>query len=188
MKVTSLLFLMIGGAALASGTAYPDPSGPASQQTSRESAANTVSDRPQDAEHPTLTAGGKRQKDGIPSDERQDLRHVSGKNHPRSPATRVKDRPKQLPNSRVRFPSGNATTFHQLGSDKSGGTAKGGLIQHEVVNSALPVRPANVIRPTAPLLNSVRHHGANPAVIGGSANSNGRSTGAINGTGVHRRP
>jgi hypothetical protein len=36
------------------------------------------------------------------------------------------------------------------------------------------------------LHNNVRHHGANPAVIGGPTKSGGVSTGEINGTNVHR--
>jgi hypothetical protein len=188
MKATCLLLLTICCAALTPGTAYADPSGPTSQQTSRESVANTVSDHPQDAEHAALTEAGKRKKNGNPSDERRAPGHVSGKNHPRSHGTLTKDRPKQLPNSQRRSPSGNAMNLHQPGSDKSGGAAKGGFIQQETVKGAPPVRSANVIRPTAPLLNNVRHRGANPAVICGSANSDGRNTEAINGTGVHRRP
>ena len=35
---------------------------------------------------------------------------------------------------------------------------------------------------------NVRHHGSNPAVIGGSANSDGRSTGGLKGTRMPRRP
>ena len=78
--------------------------------------------------------------------------------------------------------------LHQPGSDKSGGAAKGGLIQNETVHNALPVRPSSVVRPTAPSLNNVRHRGPNPAVIGGSANSDRRNTGAINGTRMNRKP
>jgi hypothetical protein len=72
--------------------------------------------------------------------------------------------------------------LHQPGSAKSGG----GSIQHGTVNRALRVRP-NVVRPAAPPLSSVRHRGANPGVVSGSANSDGRNTGAINGTRMNRR-
>jgi hypothetical protein len=188
MKATCLLFLMISCVLLTPGTAYGDPSSPASQQTPPENAANTVSDHPQDAEHAAPADGGKRQKDGNPSGGRRGNRQVSGKNHPRSPATMTKNRLKQLPKNRERSPSGNAMNLHQPGSDKSGGAAKGGLIQRETVNTALPRRPPSVIRPSVPLLNNVRHRGANPAVIGGAANSDGRNTGVINGARVHRRP
>ena len=107
-------------------------------------------------------------------------------------AYRKANRPKQLPNSRRRSIPGNAMNLHQPGSDKSGAAAKGGLIQNETANNALPVRPPSAVRPrqrVSPSLNNVRHRGPNPAVIGGSAgNSNSRNTGAINGTRMHRKP
>ena len=86
--------------------------------------------------------------------------------------------------------------LHQPGSDKSGAAAKGGLIQNETVNNALPVRPPGAVRPTAaslnPSFNNVRHRGPNSAVVsgsaGGSANLNSRNTGAINGTRMNRKP
>jgi hypothetical protein len=187
MKATCLLFLMISYAALTPGTTYAGSSSSRPQQASPESAADTVSDHPQDAGQPAPAAGGKRQKDNNPSGEQGVRRHVSGKNQPRS-LTTIKVRPKQLPNNRELFPSRNAMNFHQPGSDKSGAAVKNGLIQRKTVNSVVPVRTANVNQPTVPLRNNARHRGANPAVIGGSANSAGRNSGAINGTGVHRRP
>jgi hypothetical protein len=186
MKTTCLLFfLMVSCAASMQGTGYAAPSNPASQQTFHGSAANKASDNP----HGAPAANRKHQKGGKPSDEQPDRRHVSDKNHPLSRASLTgANRPNQLPNNREHFPSGNAMKLHQPGSDNSGGAARGGLIQHETVNSALPVRPANVIRPTMPSLTNVRNRGANPAVIGGSANSDGRKNGAINGTRMIRRP
>jgi hypothetical protein len=188
MKATRLLFLMISYAALTPGTTYAGSSSSRPQEAPPETAADTVSDHSQDAGQAAPAAGGKRQKDRGPSGEQRDRRHVSGKNQPRSLATEIKVRPKQLPNNRERFPSRNAMNFHQPGSDKPSGAAKAGLIQHETVKTAVPRRPPSVTRPSVPLLNNVRHRGANPAVIGGPANSAGRNTGAINGTVVHRRP
>jgi hypothetical protein len=78
--------------------------------------------------------------------------------------------------------------LHQPGSDKSGGVAKGGLIQHQTLNNALAVRTPSVVRPTVPALNNVRHRSPNPAVVAGSVNSDSRNTGAINGTRMNRRP
>jgi hypothetical protein len=74
------------------------------------------------------------------------------------------------------------------GSNKSGGAAKGGLIRQGQANGTQSLRPPDVVRPRAPSLNNVRHRGANPAVIGGAANSDARDSGAINGTRVHRKP
>jgi hypothetical protein len=78
--------------------------------------------------------------------------------------------------------------LHQPGSDKSGGAAKSGFIRNQTVNNALAVRTPSVARPTVPLLNNVRHRSANPAVVGGSANSHSSNTGAINGSRMIHRP
>jgi hypothetical protein len=119
--------------------------------------------------------------------------NASGKNHPRNrasltPATRLKS----IPYSRKRSMPGNAINSHRPDSDKSGGAANGGLVRNEPVNNALPVRPTSAVRaPVAslnPSLNTVRHRGPNPAVVSGSANSLSRTTGAINGTRMNRKP
>ncbi len=188
MKALCFFFLVICCATLKSGTAFADSPSPTSQQTSPASSTNTVNVHPQDAEHAAPVDAGKGQKHGKPSDGRQDNRKVSGKNHPRGPASTMKVRPKQPSNSREGSQPGNPTRLHQPGLDKSGTPTDSGSRQGEIANTALPRRPPSVIRPSVPLHNDVRHRGANPAVIGGSANSNSRSTGAINGTGMHRRP
>ncbi len=187
MKATGLLFLILtmSGAGLMHGASYAAPS----QQTSAESSANTASDHPHGAEHAAPANDGKRQKEGNPSDEQRDRCHASDKNHPRSRASlTAANRPKQLPKSRKRSIPGNAMNLHQPGSDKSGGAAKGGLLQNDRVNNTLPVRPPCVVRPTLPLPNNARHRGPNPAVVGGSARSDSRNTGAINGTRMSRNP
>jgi hypothetical protein len=119
--------------------------------------------------------------------------NASGKNHPRNRASVTPaNRSKRLPYSRKRSMPENAMNSHQPGSDKSGGAAKGGLVRNEPVNNALPVRPTSAVRAPVtslnPSLNCVRHRGPNPAVVTGSANSNRRNAGAINGTLMHRRP
>jgi hypothetical protein len=189
VRATCLLFLTLSCAALMSGTAYAAPSTPASQQTSSESAAKIVSGDPRDAAHGAPANEGNHRKYGKPSDEQRDRRNVSDTKIARSRAGLLKaNRPKPLPNAQERFSPGNALNLQQPGSNKSVGAAMGGLIQQGTVNTALRVRPTNVLRPTVPLTNNVRHHGANPAVIGGSANSDGRKNGAINGTRMIRRP
>lgn len=188
MKAICLLSLMISYTALTDGTAYAHPANPTSQQTSPESPTAKGSNRPQDAEHAAPANGGKGQKGGSYAAGRRDNRQVSAKNHPRSSAAIRNDRSKHPLNDRERSPSGNAMNGLQPGSYKSSVVAPRAMIHGDTVNSALPVRPARVIRPAFPLPNNVHHHGANPAVIGGSANSSSRSTGAIDGTDVHRRP
>lgn len=188
MKALCFFFLAICCATLKSGTAFAGSPSPTSQQTSPASSTNTVNAHPQDAEHAAAVDGGKGQKQGKPSDGRQDNRKVSGKNHPRGPATTTKVRPKQPSNTRERLQPGNPTRLHQPGLDKSAVPTDSGLLQAEIGNTALPRRPPSVTRPSVPLHNDVRHRGANPPVVGGSAISNNRSSAAINGTAMHRRP
>jgi len=167
------------------------PWGPASQQTSRESSANTASDHPGDpAQRDAAPPRDERhQTEGKASHEQRDHSRASDTNHPPSRASLTKvNRPKQLPNSRQRSLPGNAMNLHPPGSDKSAGAAKGGLIQNETVNNVLPVRTPSVVRPTVPALNNVRHRGPNPAVVGGSPISHSSNTGAINGTRMNRKP
>jgi hypothetical protein len=189
MKAACLLFLTVSCAALMPGTDYAAPSNPASQQKSLESAAKTVSDYPRDGEHAAPSDDRKHQKDGKTSDEQRDYRHASDKDPLRSRASLTKaNRPKQLPNRQKCAIPGHAMNLHQPGSTKSGGAREDGLIQNGAVNNTQPVRPPSVVRPTVQSPNNVRHRGANPAVIGGSANSDSRNTGAINGTRMIRRP
>jgi len=72
-------------------------------------------------------------------------------------------------------------------SRQSGGAARDGLTQNKIPSNALPIRPRSaVIRPSVPSLNNMRHRGANPAVVGGPAISQGRNSGAITGTRMYR--
>jgi hypothetical protein len=190
VKITRLVFILTCAALLASRTSYAAQSYPASQQLSSESAASTVR-KSQEANHAILADSGKQRKDGNLSDGRRETRHMPEKNHPRSPAiitTITKDRHEEAPNNRKSSQSGNAMNPHHPGSDKSHGLAKGGSTRQETGNRAMRVRPPSAVRPTVPPLNNSRHRGANPAVIGGSANSGGRNSGVINGTHMNRRP
>jgi hypothetical protein len=162
--------------------------GPASQQTSP---ANSASDHPRDPDALHRDAAsprdGRHQTGGKASDEQRNHGRASDPNHPPSRAPLIKvNRPKQLPNSRQRSLPGNA--LHQPGSNKSGGAAKGGLIQNETVNNALAVRTPSVVRPTVLSPNNVRHRSPNPAVVSGSPNSHSSNTGSINGTRMSRKP
>jgi len=189
MKTTILLFLAIGCAALMQETTYADSASPASQQTSSRTATKTNSDHPRDAQLAAPAEDAKNQKAGKPPGEMPDYRNASYRNHPRNDASLNKgNRPKQLPSSRNHSKPANAMNLHQPGPNKFNSAAKGGATHQEAVNSALPVRPSTEARSTAPSLENVRHRGANPAVIGGSANSYSGNTGAINGTRMNRKP
>jgi hypothetical protein len=93
-------------------------------------------------------------------------------------------RPKQSPTSRRRSQVGNATKFHQPGSDKSVGTVKSGFIGTPTVSCA---RTPSAARSAVPSFNNTRHRTPNPAVVSGSTNSHSNNTAAINGTRINRR-
>lgn len=101
------------------------------------------------------------------------------------PAPGKASRPKQSPTSQRHPAVGNATKFHQRGSDKSVGAVKGGFIGTATVSGG---RTPSVTRPAAPSINNVRHRAANPAVVSGSAISHSSNTAAINGTRMSRKP
>jgi hypothetical protein len=203
MKVLCFRFLIpiltMGCAVWMRGTSYAAPS----QQKSAESSANEKSAKPaSDPPHDKVSHdpgrvapadSGKPQNGGTSSDEPRDHHQASSKNPPgiRRSLTAA-NRPKQLPISRKGSLPGNAMNLHPPGSDKSGGAAKGGFIKNEKVNRVLTARPTGVARSTVaslnPLPNHVRHRGPNPAVVGGSANPASSNTGALNGTGMNRRP
>jgi hypothetical protein len=185
MKATCFLFLMIVCAALTPETGYAAQSDSASQQAPSQSPANAISDHPPGGEHVAAADDSKNLKDKKPS-ERQ--RKSPDKDDPFNRASlTTSNRRNQTLNSRERSTSGMPMNLHRLGSDKSGASARGGSIHHETFNRAVPVRPAS-IRPRVPLPDNVRHRGANPAVIDGSAISNNRNAGAIDGAHMNRRP
>jgi hypothetical protein len=188
MNARWLFFLVICCAVVTPAIIFAASHSPTPQQTSSECVANTISDHPQDAGRAARADGGKREREGNPFGERRNLRHLSGKDHPNSPASTVKNHAKQIPKNRHHSPSGNTLSAHQLGPDKSLFNARPGLMQHGTANAAVPRGQPSVVRPGVPALNKVRHHGANPPVIGGEANSDGKHTAVIDGTRMHRRP
>lgn len=121
----------------------------------------------------------------------------TSKNQPRSHARLTgANSPKQPPGRRKRPIPQNPVDLPPLRSEQSSGAAKGQFFQNKTGDNALPVRPKNVVRPTLaslhPLLNrspsNVRHNGSASAFIGGSENSERRSSGTLNGTGMHHKP
>lgn len=97
-------------------------------------------------------------------------------------------RPKQIPNGQRRSPSESVLSPHQPGAVQPAGTEKGSLTKTESANEAQGIRQRGAIRPTTLSLASVRHRGANPPAIGGTAISGRTNNGTINGTGMHRKP
>jgi hypothetical protein len=185
MKAACLLFLTMSCAVLIHGTDYAAPS----QQTSAESSANTVGGHPHDAKHTAGPDRKKSRKKGNPSNEQRDSRYASGKNSPRSRASlTAAKRPKHLPKSRKSSSIKKAMNLHQSGSAKSDEAPPGGLIRNDTFNNTLTGRRPSVVRAPVQSPDNVRHHSPNPAIVGGSANSDIKNNGGLNGTRMSRKP
>ena len=114
----------------------------------------------------TASDGPRASEDGTATPKRPDQPKVPDKRRPVAPTA---NGPKQLPNQQNRIQSRSA-------------------MYGQVASKTSPIRPTNLVRPPAASPSHVRHHSPNSAVITGSANSNTRSTGAINGTRMSHRP
>ena len=95
--------------------------------------------------------------------------------------------PKPLPRRQTHFPSEGAMNPRR-GPDGSSPAAKGALIQNPTAGRRPPVRLPGPIGAAEPPLSKVRHRSPNPPVVAGSAELSKRSTGAIDGIQVHRKP
>lgn len=190
MKPASLLLLLaIGCAVLMPEIAPAQRSDSVSRPPSSQGRASTVSGGPSDSAHHTHPGGVKSLTDKKPFDKQPDHRPVPDKTQPRGGAGVSKaSRPDQLPNGREPTGHGNSANLRQADRNRVVPAAKGAPTKDETVSDTLPVRPPTVVPHTGPSHNNVQHHSPNPAVIGGSANSNARNTGAISGTGLHRKP
>jgi hypothetical protein len=178
MKAGALVFLSVSLAMLMHGTGSVALSGAAPPQTSSTNSVNPVGDHSRNAEHATEDGMSAGKHPG----ELRNHRHVSGKNPGRSRASVTKpDRTGQLLKDQKHF--GNASDFHQQVPDKSQGAAVGAVGPGKGSKSGVLVRPP--VRSDVASLNSVRHRGANPAVVVGSVNSKTRNTGSINGTSIN---
>jgi len=109
-------------------------------------------------------------------------RRVRGDSHP---ASQNVNRRKPLPGTRSTM--GKVMNVHQPGSAKSSGGAKSGFSRSETVNNALAARPPNLLRPSVPSFNNVRHRNPNPAVVSGSLTSHGGNTGTLVGTRMNHK-
>lgn len=99
---------------------------------------------------------------------------------------------KQLPKRQAHLPSARA--MNPRGSaDRSAPIARASFIQNSTTGRYRPVRPRSSVGAApsgaaASLRSNVRHRSPNPAVIAGSSDLSKRSTGAIDGRQVPRRP
>jgi hypothetical protein len=177
MKVTCLLLLTIINAQLAHGTLYAAPPNPAQNQTASESAPKVVSaqtNRPSGdgAPHYDARAGG----------ETRHSRRAARSRPPSKAVAANSTRPEQIARHRESSAAGNPANVRSFAPAQSGAVVNHSSPQNEAIYRALPVRPGAAIRPASPFAGTARHRDPNAAVIGGAANSNIRSTAAINGT------
>jgi hypothetical protein len=183
MKTTACFFVLMAAiGALMPGTSQ------AWQQTAPASTTNTAAVHRTGTQHSNTASSGNRHTEGKTSDRKPDSHKTSGKTPPRGPVARATRRPKQLPNNKEHFAPEKNGNLRLPDSLTSRGATNGGPNQEDTLHSAALVRPLKGIRPALPSLNNSRHHEAYPSTIGGPANSASRTTVAISGTDVHRRP
>ena len=175
MRAIRPLLLTLTNAALVSGALYAAPTNRPSDQTASQAAPNAVS--PQSNRR---SGDGGAQSDASKSGERQAPRRAET-NRPRLKVPLARPhRPQPIAAQRT-LPQ--AVTPANLPSSAPAPSAvvNRGSPQNEAIYRALPVRPANVIRPVAPAAGNLRHRDPNPPVVGGAPSSNSRNTAAIDG-------
>jgi hypothetical protein len=185
-----LLFLTISGALLLRGTGYAVPPGPSSQQASAQDAANAAGDNSHGTDHDDTadTGRGVRHHENAWDEKRSGRPTPNASEHGKPISLTNTNRSKQPTNNRHRSAAGNAISPRELNSIQSSGPARDIRIQSGPFNNTGPARLQAEGRPNSFSLANVRHHGPNPAVIGGPMNSNNRNIGAINGSRIVRRP
>lgn len=187
MKTTCLVLLTIGLTGLMRGVVCEAISSPAAQQASPEGAAKTTSDRAGDASNSSPANGTNDQNNGEQPDEPRGHRRALNKGRGPGHADLTKtNRPSETASNRAHSISATATNLRRPISNKPGGAQGKSLVQSETVKST--VRLPGVIRPDPAPLSNVRHHSPNAATVGGTANSNARNAGTINGTRMSRNP
>lgn len=192
MKRTRLLFLLL---TVSTATSMQQTSYAATpQQSSTQTSAGQDGDRPRDAHHAKPSSPvdhvSLKEKDRNGSDASQATRLASARNHSRSHAGLAASSKNRIPVPQKRS-FGKSTNLQSARADKSVGRKSGG-VQKQTASNIPAVRPTSAVRTTGtsrgPSSETAWHHGHNPAVIAGSANSGHRNTGVIDGTAMHRRP
>jgi hypothetical protein len=175
MKSACLVLMLIGWAAI-HGVTHASQATSASHKQSSRSTANEVVGQPSNTEDAASVDHGKTR--GKPSDGQRD-RHAN---------LTTANRPKQLLNNRKHFVIQKALNVHQPSKNRSTGAVSKPAAESELNSQARSVRPPNLVPSARSSPNNARHRGPNPATVGGTANSNARNVGAINGTRMSRKP
>jgi hypothetical protein len=186
MKIIGLVILMLGCAAWRVRAVYAGQSVAASPQEASRSAADKAGSHSREADHAAPANAGTRA--GKPSDDEQVHRKVSTNKPPASnPTVRGSNHRNEAANSREHSASGDSTNSNRAGTVNSAGAAQNGLARNETINHSPSDRTPSNVRPAAPALSTVRHRGANPAIVGRARNSNSRNTMALDGTHMNRK-
>jgi hypothetical protein len=186
MKIVGLIFLMLGFAAWSVRTPYAGQSVAASQQAPSRSAANAVGNHARDAEH--LATANAATHTGKPFADQQNHRKVSSNKPSTSNTSPSKtNHGNEASSGGERSVRDGSKDSHRPASDRSAGAAQNGLARNFTVTHAPSDRAPGAVRPAVPSLNNVRHHGANPPIIGGPGNSDTRNTAALDGTHMNRK-
>lgn len=159
MKAPALLFLTIASVALLCPTAH----------------ATTINDSsPRQKATPTVP----QPRHGLRANK---LKHESVPLP--TPAT-----PHRATNTPKRPASGKTINAHPPLSGPRSNPTNTGLRASRNTNQPRPLKPSTLARHTASTPNDARHHGANPAAIGGPRNATVASTAALGGRALSRRP
>jgi hypothetical protein len=192
----TFLFILTAYVALMRGVCDADPSAPASEQSHSGSSDTAAVKNPDDAKHAVSIDGEKHQMEGKPLDGKQDDHRASDKKGPGAQASAMQTKAQQASNLQARpdetsayhnLPGntfGNAINFKQPGRPLV--VANGGLLKMDA-NGHLPAKSTALIPLGGPFLSNTRNRDSSLAVISGATNPS-RSTAAINGTGMNRKP
>jgi hypothetical protein len=161
MKTSCALFLIIAGTILLGGTGY------AAQQVD----------------------SAKHRRDTKSSDRQTGHHGDSGKNSAHRPAVLPKaNRPQPRTDNPDHSANGKGVTVNKEASNKTNSAAIASRRESRPASAGRIVHPPTSSGPFGQIPNSARHRGANSAIVGGTAKSVVRNTGAVSGTGVsHKR-
>ena len=183
MKISCLVLWVISGA-LTLAASEATASNPAPQQS--QPAANTPGEHLSDA---ASSDGAKPPASTVRAGKRGVQHGTAKPKRVPTPASVAKtNRLKHPPNAQARSTTATRRTPPQSGLSQSGVVAKKRSIQDKPVTSASAVQRQSMFPSSSPSLDSLRHRGPNPAVIGGLGTSKASATGAINGSHISRKP
>ncbi len=185
MKTVGLIFLMLGCAAWPVRATYAGQSVAAAQQAPSWSAANAVRNHSRDAEHAAPADSGTRA--GKTSDDQQNRKVSSNKPSTSNASPSKTNHRNEASSGGERSVRDGSKNSHRPASDKSAAAAQNGLARNSTVTHAPSDRASSAVWPAVPSLSNVRHHGANPPIVGGPENSSTRNTAALDGTHMNRK-